>query len=213
MDKKAIIFDVDGTLWDSTEQITASYNKTLQNERIEKTITLELVCSIMGLTEKEIVAKFFPEFGEEKRLELIKLCCEQECVYLREHGGKLYPNVEQVLQQLSKRFDLYIISNCQDGYIETLFLLYDIGKYFQDYECSGKTWLPKNKNIELIMQRNGVINAVYIGDTQKDKDACIKAKIPFVFASYGFGTVDTYDAKINSFIDLISLPFASLLES
>lgn len=55
------------------------------------------------------------------------------------------------------------------------------------------------------MERNNYQKAYYIGDTQKDKDACEFAKIPFVYASYGFGDVKDYDKKIDSFEELLNL--------
>lgn len=64
---------------------------------------------------------------------------------------------------------------------------------------------PKGQNIALIMERNNYQKAYYIGDTQKDKDACEFAKIPFVYASYGFGDVKDYEKKIDSFEELLNL--------
>lgn len=205
MERKGIIFDVDGTMWDSTEKIAESYNITLEKKGIQQTISKQQICDVMGCMEEEIAERLFPTIAYEERIPLIRLCMIEECEYLKEHTGVLYPEVERVIAELVKVYDLFIVSNCQDGYIESLFATYDLQKYFIDYECSGRTGLLKGENIRLIMERNKLEKAVYVGDTQKDKDACILANIPFIFASFGFGSVDSYDAKVDTFAELEAL--------
>ena len=55
------------------------------------------------------------------------------------------------------------------------------------------------------MERNNFKNSVYVGDTISDKEAADYAKIPFVYASYGFGKIKDYDYKIDDIKDLINL--------
>ena len=52
------------------------------------------------------------------------------------------------------------------------------------------------------MERNGIKNAIYVGDTMSDKEAADYAKVPFVYASYGFGDVEAYDYKIDAIDNL-----------
>ncbi|MEG0735592.1 MAG: HAD family hydrolase [Longicatena sp.] len=204
--KTSIILDVDGTLWDSTKRIAESYNQTIQRLGIPDThVSVEEIHGVMGMVTEDIAATIFPQYPFEKQMELITTCMNEECEYLKDHPGDLYPEVESVLAKLSEEHDLYIVSNCQDGYIETLFSVYDIQKYITDYECSGRTGKKKGINIRMLMERNQVENAVYVGDTQKDKEASIDAHIPFIFASYGFGNVDEYERKIDSFQELLNL--------
>lgn len=204
--KKAIIFDVDGTLWDSTDSIAHSYNETIRKLKLKSSsITQELIRSFMGYLREEIADLVFPEYPQQKRLEYIDICMQEECNHLLHHPGELYEGVEEGLKSLYKTYDLYIISNCQDGYIEALFSAYDIEKYFKDYECSGRTGLKKGDNIKLIMKRNALYDAVYIGDTLKDKQASKEAGINFIYAAYGFGDVSDYQPTICKFCELLSL--------
>ena len=69
------------------------------------------------------------------------------------------------------------MSNSQDGYVQT-FLRWLGGSWIQDYEMSGQTGLTKGKNIQLVMERNRINRAVYVGDTQMDA-AAAEAGIPF----------------------------------
>ena len=54
-------------------------------------------------------------------MRLMDECCEQENIYLAEHGGILYPKLEETLQKLSEKYPLFIVSNCQDGYIQSFY--------------------------------------------------------------------------------------------
>ena len=57
----------------------------------------------------------------------------------------------------------------------------------------------------MIIERNNLDRAIYIGDTQGDCDGAAIAGIPFVFAEYGFGNVKEYNYKISKFSDIINV--------
>ena len=65
--------------------------------------------------------------------------------------------------------------------------------------------VPKGENNKLIMQRNGVTRAVYVGDTSGDEQSARVAGIPFVFAAYGFGEAIAPDYTVNAFTELPAL--------
>lgn len=52
----AIIFDLDGTLWDATEQMLPAWNRVLKRYTSRQPMTLEEVRSYMGKTVEEIAA-------------------------------------------------------------------------------------------------------------------------------------------------------------
>lgn len=204
MKKDSIIFDLDGTLWNSAEGVLGTWNEVLNSyPEVNKVITLEELESCMGMLMYDIAAKLFPKETKEMQVKLMDECSKLECDYLAEHGGILYPNLEETLNILSQNYKLFIVSNCQDGYIESFFKAHKLDKYFIDYECPGRTNLPKADNIKLIIERNNLKNSIYVGDTVGDAKSAKEAGIPFIFASYGFGNVEEYDAIINSFSDLL----------
>ncbi len=45
----------------------------------------------------------------------------------------------------------------------------------------------ERENIKLLMERNKIQNAIYVGDTIGDYKATVSANVPFVYAKYGFG--------------------------
>ncbi len=202
----SIIFDLDGTLWDSTEVILKTWQSVIEaNKMIKNNITLEDLHGVMGLQIDKIGEKFFPDLDKSTQSEIMKHCCEEERKLLLKEGGKLYPNLENTLKTLSEKYSLFIVSNCQCGYIETFIEYHNMGKYFKDIECAGNTGQSKGENIKRIIDRNNLKNPVYVGDTQGDCDGARLAKIPFVYASYGFGKVKENDYKINEIADLNNL--------
>ncbi len=199
-----IIFDLDGTLWDSSEQVAGAWSVILSrrsetDKRVRSLVTGEDMRGYMGKTMEVIAALMLPDTDEKTRLEIMDECGEYENEYLSGHGGKLYPDLERELDRLSKSFKLFIVSNCQSGYIETFLEYHKLGKYFADFECPGGTGLAKAENIRIIMERNSLDRAVYVGDTQGDLDASDSAGVPFIHAAYGFGTVNKEVPAVNSF--------------
>ena len=55
------------------------------------------------------------------------------------------------------------------------------------------------------MAKHNIENCIYIGDTQGDYEATVEADIPFLWCTYGFGTPEGYEAKIDAFEDLLKL--------
>lgn len=159
----------------------------------------------MGLQIVDIGKKLFPDLDEAFQMKLMKECCSAEQVYLGEHGGSLFPKLEETLKKLAENHKLFIVSNCQDGYIQCFFKAHKLDKYFEDFECSGVTGLPKGENNKLIIKRNNLKSPVYVGDTISDAESAKVAKIPFVYARYGFGDVEEYDYVIDSFEEILKL--------
>lgn len=194
----SIIFDLDGTLWDSTETVSESWSKTLaEHYGPVKKISPEDVAGIMGLTGPEIAEKLFSGFGE-KRFEVCELCLSEEPAYIAVHGGIIYSGVEEMLAALSERYPLFIVSNCQKGYIESFLHYSGYGKYFLDFECEGNTGLGKADNIRLLRERRQLENPVYVGDTAGDEKSAMQAGCEFIHAAYGFGRAIAPIASIGS---------------
>lgn len=201
--KKGIIFDLDGTLWNSTEQVVKAWNRVLEDcNDTNYRMSAEDLQKLMGKTIKEIASIIFREVSEQRALEIVKHCCLVELIYLEKHGGVLYPNLEETLNNLNKNYNLYIVSNCQEDYIETFLNYHKLGRYFSDYENHGRTSLPKGENIKLVIERNNIDKAVYVGDTQSDYDAAELAGIPFIHARYGFGKINLKTSFINNINEL-----------
>lgn len=189
--KKGIIFDLDGTLWDSIVPVTHGWNVALdRHPELNCHITEDDMRGFMGKTNPTIARLMLPDLTPDAAYEIVKECAAEELIYLKDHPGALYPGIEKLLKELGQEYPLYIVSNCDDGYVQTFLDVCGFRDYFEDFEMSGRTRKEKGENIRLIMERNQLERAVYIGDTQGDLDASHAAGIPFIYAAYGFGSVN-----------------------
>lgn len=204
----SIIFDVDGTLWDTTHVVADAWNEVVRSETsLDLSITPQKLKTLFGKTMPDIAAILFPEEPKENQLRLIDLCCQREEEALRKKSGALYPQLESVLTQLAARLPLFLVSNCQAGYIETFLDCTGFAPYITDHLCPGDTGEGKAENIREIIRRHHLKSPVYVGDTNGDYQAVKSAgdSIPFIFASYGFGFVENPDYVITCPADLLSL--------
>nr|WP_294491540.1 HAD family hydrolase [uncultured Mediterraneibacter sp.] len=202
----SIIFDVDGTIWDSTESVAKSWNKAIQeNTDLDLILDPVSLSSHFGKTMTEIADAIFPMLPEDDRMRLLDLCFETENAYLEDHPGALYEGVADTIKELSLRYPLYIVSNCQCGYIEIMLKTTGLAPYIKDHLCYGETRLCKGDTIRMLMEKNRLSSPVYVGDTQGDADSCKRADIPFIFAEYGFGSVPDASVRIQNFSELIKI--------
>lgn len=203
--KKAILFDLDGTLRNALDTITEAWNKAMKEHNLKYSFSLETMKSFMGLTPKETAPLAFKDVDLNKGLEYFVLCLNEEIKYLRVHPGKLYEDEEEVLKELSKHYPLFIVSNSDKGYIEDYLNAYDFNKYFKDHVCAGDTDLEKWQNILYIKNKYQLEEIIYVGDTKKDLNESIKAGVKFIHASYGFGEIEEEVLKISKLRELPDL--------
>lgn len=199
-----LLFDLDGTLWDSAPAVAEAWNEIFQKEDPSlPLLTVDDLHSVMGMTMKEIGDSLYPEYQSPSRAAIFDRCCTYEVEYLYSHCGTLYPDFRPTLETLKDRgYDLAVVSNCQLGYVKAFLSSSGAADLFIDYEEWERTGLPKGENIKLVMARNGYTKGIYIGDTKKDREAALLAGIPFIHAAYGFGEVPEADAVIHSLSEL-----------
>lgn len=195
------LFDLDGTLWDATENIRRVWSDTLR-ENGYPPVTKEQVKRVMGLPMDALFAALLPALTPEERTRVGLCCMQRENAYLSQHGGRLYPGLEETLRALSARARLFIVSNCQSGYIEAFLAAHRLSEYFSAYRCFGDNGKQKGVNIRLIVDGYALKRPVYIGDTALDRQGALEAGVPFLHAAYGFGAVEGAD-RIGALRELI----------
>ena len=205
--RRAVIFDLDGTLWNTVAQLTAYWNRIRQQELPGcRWISSAEVRTWMGLGIPELAQAIMPELDPEQWYERYLGHLAGENDYILAHGAMLYPNLSFTLQQLqSMGLELMICSNCGLGYIEAFLQYARVDYFFRDTINPGKTGLSKAENIRLLMERNNIDRAVYIGDTERDFDAAKQADVPFIHAAYGYGEVPKTRMKLQALRELPEL--------
>ena len=202
--KTGIIFDMDGTLWDSAEEVAAAWSR-ITVPRLGKRVTKEDLYRTMGMPMDELAKVIFPDYELSELLPVMEESYQMENDYLRRHGAALYPDLIETLRLLAETYPLYIVSNCQEGYIEAFLDYYHLESYFQDFICYGTNNLPKSDNIAQIIARNHLDRGIYVGDIQADYEAALAGGAEFIHAAYGFGTIQADVPGIRSFRELPAL--------
>lgn len=207
MKAESLIFDIDGTLWDSRALVAEGYNIQLRREGLEHLcVTADDFLPLFGKVMTEIADVIFAELPPEQRYPLMERCMETENQYLHENPCNIgYEGIRKTLEQLSKDHRLFIVSNSQQGYPQLCMEKLGLTHCIQGHLCFGDTGTEKGETIRRLMDTHGITSAVYIGDTQGDLEAARQAGIPFVFAAYGFGSPESWEARIEKPEQLVQL--------
>ncbi|GAC1376120.1 MAG: HAD family hydrolase [Hymenobacter sp.] len=195
----SVIFDLDGTLWDASAAITRAFQAAQRSVDYagREVVTLAQVQAVTGQPYEVVYERLFPHLPADKRDEFRALCARQELAAAREQGGALYPGLEETLRYLvNQGYRLFIVSNCQLGYVEGFFEHSRLARYFEGHQCFGTRKLPKAENIREVVAQYGLEAPVYVGDTPGDLAASQAAGVPFIFATYGFGRLAAAEAPV-----------------
>jgi phosphoglycolate phosphatase len=205
----SIVFDLDGTLWDTCPVCAVAWNDVLERHGIDfREITARDVESVAGKPHEACIREVFAGLSEPDIQLLIEETAKEDIRYIREHGGRLYDGVAEGLARLAENFPLYIVSNCQAGYIELFLETMGLEALFRDVECWGNTGRPKDDNLRALIARNGLDRPVFVGDAEGDRQAAAACGIPFVHAGYGYFDLvgdhprfDGFDALVRHFLE------------
>ena len=204
MKPDSLIFDIDGTLWDTRSLVAESYNNYfLSIGRPDLHVDLEFMSGIFGKTRDEIRAIMFDTFGDRLDREHLLACMSSHRGHMFDVTPEMaFPGVTEGLRALAKDYRLFIVSNSQQGYPDLLMDTLGIRDLIEATLCHGDTGTCKGETIRTLMQRHHISSAIYMGDTQSDLEACEIAGIPFIWCRYGFGKPVRFDGVIDAFDQL-----------
>ena len=207
MNYESLIFDIDGTLWDSRALVAEGYNIQLKAEGLDHLcIDAETLRPLFGKVMTAIADSIFASIDVPERYALMERCMDTENKYLFENECKIgYPKVKETMEALSKKYRLFIVSNSQCGYPELCIDKLGLGDYIEGHMCFGDTGTSKGQTILTLIRKHNIGSCIYIGDTQGDLEACQEAGIPFIFCGYGLGQAESWDARIESIEELLEM--------
>ena len=207
MEFESLIFDIDGTLWDSRALVAKGYNAQLRDEGMERfCVDAEVLKTVFGKVMTEIADILFAELPPQERYPLLERCMEREGETLHSDPCNIgYPKVKETLAELVKTHRLFIVSNSQCGYPELCIQKLGLEQLISGHLCFGDTGTCKGDTIKKLMNDHNITSACYIGDTVGDMEAADHAGIPFVYCTFGFGNPDHYWKKIDTFAQLLEL--------
>lgn len=207
---KAIIFDIDGTLWNASEASAEGWNRALERLGFRKRITPEDNEAMAGRPFEECiqaVCQGLPIPFQDLKEELDQ--AEQEAI--GRMGGRFYPAAREIVPALAKHYPIYLISNCQDWYLELFLQQGGFRDSISGYDCNGLSGCGKRTMFQNLLKRESISKAVYIGDTAEDARSARDAGLDFIHASYGFGSVESSErtaqiSRLAELKNLFSLP-------
>jgi phosphoglycolate phosphatase len=193
---------MDGTLWDGVETYAQGFNDFFKTNKINRKLTKEDIKGLMGLEEDKFLEETIPEFSYQDRKNAYKQIIDFQYKRIELEGGILFDGVKLGLSKLSKKYKLFIVSNCPEFTIEYFIKWAEIDNLITDSLSHGKNYKPKHQNIQLLLEKYGLKNPYYVGDTDSDSKQSNLVPLPFVFVDYGFGTTENYVLKFCSFTEL-----------
>ena len=187
----ALVFDLDGTLWDATAASAIGWTEGACAHGLEVSLTAADIGRVCGMPFEDCVRTLFPPLDEARLRALMADLHGYEEAAIREHGGHLYPGVAEGLRRLAAGdVPLFVLSNCTRWYLDLFVERGGLDGLFRDTLCHGDTGLDKAANLALLRERHGFRTPAYVGDTAGDAAASQAAGYAFVFAAYGFGEAD-----------------------
>lgn len=207
MNYESLILDIDGTLWDSRALVAEGYNIQLTQEGLSHLcVTAEELKPLFGKVLEEIADILFVSIPVPERYALMARCMKTENEYMHRNPCQIgYPGIRDTVEKLAQKYRLFIVSNSECGYPELCMEKLGLTPYIEGHLCYGDTGTTKGQTIRTLMKKHNIGSCVYIGDTQGDYEATLEAGVPFIWASYGFGSPAGYDAKIEKIDDLLKL--------
>lgn len=205
----AVVFDLDGTLWDSAGLCARSWTYAARAaDPALPEVTKEDVARVMGMPHEAIFATLFPDLDAEARSAIGDACYERELSDLRREGAPLYADVDVLLPSLAERYPLYVVSNCLTEYLRLFLDGSGVGRHFKDALCYGMTNAPKEESLRRLRAKHGFRTPVYVGDTAGDQRAAAGAGYTYLHVHYGFGRPDTECLGFDDFASLVAFLLA-----
>jgi len=199
-----LIFDLDGTLWDSSLAVRIAWNTAIKTDSSpSRDFTHDDIAGIMGLPMGKIFEKLLPNCSSSQRDAIASKCFSEELAVIRNVGAHIYPGVAEGLATLSSVYPLFVVSNCNTEYLLLFLQISGLGNYFTDSECYGNTGKPKAENIRSVIQRNRLRQTAYIADTSADEESAKSAGATYFHVNYGFGSPSTQCVRFDQFDQLV----------
>lgn len=214
MMKPAIIFDMDGTLFETDPVALQGFKRTFER-LIEQGYyqgdmpSDEMFLDQLGKTFHEIWDSLIPDSNEHVRELADRWMLEIELELIRSGVGKLYPNVKEVLTELkSLGYSLFVASNGLEAYIAAIVDYYELNDLFTDLYSAGRFQTESKVDlVRLLMDTYHIESGFMVGDRHSDVEAGKENGLTVIGCKFGFADeseLSQADIHITSFQELIS---------
>jgi phosphoglycolate phosphatase len=200
----AIIFDLDGTLWNANQSCTDAWNTFLEENNYPERISVKSMDDITGTPMDYAIDVLLPgkrnDHGDIKNI-----LSAYEQIVVGKNGGDIYPDVLNGINELSLYFKIFIVSNCEEWYLHKFIEFSGLGPLLTGYDCHGSSGVEKYLMIEELKNKHELKKVVYIGDTVHDRKAAELSHSDFVQMTYGLGNPISDCIQCKTFRELLEL--------
>lgn len=181
--KIGIIFDMDGTLLDTLEDLTDAVNVALKKNGYP-TRTLEEMRYFVGNGAATMIRRAAPEGADQKPLmdaflEWYAMHCQDKT--------RPYEGIREALEELKKEYPLAVVSNKPDYAVKLMTAALFPGVYGVG-EQQGIPRKPAPDMLLAAMKHIGVEKCIYVGDSDVDLMTAGNAGVPCISVLWGFRT-------------------------
>ncbi len=182
--KIGILWDLDGTLLDSLEDLKDSVNHTLVKYGLPER-SLEEIRSFVGNGARKLIALSLPGAPTDPDVDAV---LREYQAYYQDHSQiktKPYAGIEAALATLKEKYPVAVVSNKPDKAVKALCADYFPGVMAmgEREDCPRK---PAPDMIYLAMKALGVDGCVYVGDSEVDVLTAKNADVPCLSVLWGF---------------------------
>jgi len=182
--KTGILFDLDGTLLDTLQDLTDATNHTLAHFGCPVR-TLDEVRRFVGNGARQLIRLALP--GKENDPDVEEVLAYYQTYYAAPAQIKTgpYRGILEALEQLGKKYPIAIVSNKPDGAVKALCADFFPGIYAlgESADCPRK---PAPDMVFKAMNAVGAQTCVYVGDSEVDVLTAQNAAVPCVSVLWGF---------------------------
>lgn len=213
-----ILFDFDGTLVDSSEGIYRAFTKSCS--KIKATCPgSDVFKELIGPPIRQIAATCFP-FISNYELDAFEKCFRNYYDSVDFSYVKWYPGViEWLSSNCGHASSIYVVTNKPTMITKSIISLAGIDDCFAeiigiDYRivnATGTLFKDKSEAIDSLLTSAKIdpYTTLYIGDTPSDLQSCLKNKVKFVAATYGFHNWSSHEIggnlRASSFTEVVDI--------
>ena len=201
---EAVIFDVDGTLFQTEKVLLPAFRRTF--DQLGRTCPSEEdLLNVFGMTIPELWETLLPDADMNERDRANQLLQDHNLELMEEGLGELYPGVKETLQTLHERgVRLYTASNGEIRYVEKVAQTQGILPFFDKLYAAGLYKTEKKEElVRILLREQGLKHAVMVGDRKSDITAGRANDLPTIGCDFGFArrheldgaslTIDSFD--------------------
>lgn len=211
--KKAVIFDMDGTLFKTDlilePALEATFDVLRADQLWEGETPLEQYRAIMGVPLPVVWETLCPNHSLDVRKNSNKIFQQKLIKLIRAQTGALYEEVEDTLHTLSQQYPIFIASNGEIDYLQSIVETYQLDRFIQGtYSIQQVSSGNKSDLVKLVKETNHLVKGYVVGDRSSDINAAKDNSLIPIGVNFDFAQEEELkqaDYVVNHFKEILDI--------